>query len=262
MEFIDIHCHLIPAVDDGPADADESLRMGRLAAADGITTVVATPHIVEGVYSGMDIDQRISEIRAGFKHEGINVALATGAEVSMSHCLEADVETLKKLTIGDGDFILVETSGTTPAQLSDVVERIGMYGFYSVLAHPERTLYTVNEIGRLCAGAKDRNVFLQVTAASIEGLFGRKIQKKCMYLIKSGLVHFVATDAHSDFGRVPVMSNAYNILSQKAAGAADLLMQENPRRLLENKKPQSTGSGEMRSGKRMFFRNAGSGMGA
>ena len=260
MEFVDTHCHIIPGVDDGPADADESVRMGRLAAEDGIKTIVATPHIVEGIYSGVDLEERIASLEAIFIQKGIGIKLVAGAEVPISLCHAGDAATLKKLTIGGGDFLLVETSGITLEQLFDVVARIRTCGIYPVLAHPERTLFTEDEIGRLCAGNAAGNVFIQVTAASIEGLFGKKTQKKCMNLVMSGLVHLIATDAHSDTGRVPLMSKACSIISRRIGDGAAILLQKNPRRVLENKKPQSTGLAGRRSGK-SFLSKVGGRMG-
>lgn len=257
MKFIDTHCHIIPAVDDGPAETDESVRMARLAAEDGITAIVATPHIVEGVYDGSDLRERVAGLESVLTQAGIGLTLKTGAEVPLSLCAAVNADTLKKFTIGGGDFLLVETSDIDPRQLEDIIYKIRMCGLYPVLAHPERTLMLEKKIDYMSLYLAGNDVFVQVTAASIEGLFGRKIQKKCMNMIKAGMVHLVATDAHSYVSRAPVMSKSYRILSDTIGSGAAVLMAENPGRVLENMKPLAIGSAHRRSGKSFLARMTG-----
>ena len=97
LEFIGTHCHILPGVDDGPADIEASLAMARMAVDDVISTVVATPHIIEGYYDGRDRFERLEGLSAGIMGAGIELRLIAGAEVPMSTCLAGDEERLRSL---------------------------------------------------------------------------------------------------------------------------------------------------------------------
>ncbi len=137
MQFIDTHCHIIAGVDDGAANPAESLEMGRIAAGDGINTIVATPHVVEGYYLGEDRKVRLSELRRPFLGSGLEINLVPGAEVPMSLCASADEALLQSLSIG-GRYLLMETSEASLDQLAKSIYHVKLSGLYPVLAHPER----------------------------------------------------------------------------------------------------------------------------
>lgn len=235
MNFIDTHCHIIPGVDDGPSDLETSLEMAQLASDDGITTIVATPHIVEGYYDGSNRSELLGRLRDRLSEASISINLVAGAEVPMSACLAGDSDILKSLAINGGKYLLMETADTTFDQLAQAVYRVRLCGLYPVLAHPERTLFVQKEPSRLAGIIDSGEVYCQLTAASIDGTFGKTLQKSSMTLIRAGLMHLVASDAHSTGLRKPYLSGAYNILRKEfgeaAARAATL---ENPRCVLES----------------------------
>lgn len=237
LEFIDTHCHIIPGVDDGPPDMDTSLAMARMAIADGITDIVATPHIVEGYYDGSDREQRIAQLRKSFTSAGIDLRLSAGAEVPMSTCLAGDKTFLKSLAINGGRFLLMETAGTSFDQVAQAAYRVRLCGLYPILAHPERTIFVQKRPDRLNEIMEHDQIYCQLTAASIEGVFGKTIKKTSLFLAKSGMIHLVASDAHSTGKRAPLLSNCYKILCEELGEtAARTIMLQNPSRVLESSK--------------------------
>lgn len=237
LEFIDTHCHIIPGVDDGPPDMDTSLAMARMAMADGITDIVATPHIVEGYYDGSDREQRLAQLRKIFTSAGIDLRLSAGAEVPMSACLAGDKTFLKSLAINGGKFLLMETAETTFDQVAQAAYRVRLCGLYPILAHPERATFVQKQPGRLDEILERDQIYCQLTAASIEGVFGKTIKKTSLILAKSGMIHLVASDAHSTGKRAPLLSNCYKILCEELGEtAARTIMLQNPLRVLESSK--------------------------
>src|SRR5665811_55406 len=130
MKFIDTHCHIIPGVDDGASNLEVSVNMARLARNDGITTIVATPHIVEGYYDGKNRSKLLRQLSARLLEESISIKLVAGAEVPMSACLEGDTDFLRSLAINDGNYLLMETADTTFDQLANAVYRVRLCGLY------------------------------------------------------------------------------------------------------------------------------------
>ncbi|MHB1326467.1 MAG: tyrosine-protein phosphatase [Thermoleophilia bacterium] len=237
LEFIDTHCHIIPGVDDGSSDTDTSLAMARMAMADGITHIVATPHIVEGYYDGSDREQRLAQLRKIFASAGIDLRLSAGAEVPMSTCLAGDKTFLKSLAINGGKFLLMETAETTFDQVAEAAYRVRLCGLYPILAHPERATFVQKQPSRLDEIMERDQIYCQLTAASIEGIFGKTIKKTSLILAKSGMIHLVASDAHSAGKRAPLLSNCYKILSgELGETAARAIMLQNPSRVLESSK--------------------------
>lgn len=238
--FIDTHCHIIPAVDDGSPDEQTSIEMGMIAAADGISTIVATPHITEGVYDGSDRDEQISRLKQRFGENDIDIQLVPGAEVPMSACISAKREALEKLAIGGGSYLLVETGEATPEQMGQAAYSVRLAGLYPVFAHPERTLLAQRHPDRLAEIISRNEAWVQVTVASIDGLFGKPAKKTWEQMAKAGLVHLIGSDAHSGRVRAPRLSGSYrqlsNLVGEKAAG---VIMLENPQQLLAGEKMRS-----------------------
>ncbi|MBI5870561.1 MAG: hypothetical protein HZB44_06345 [Actinobacteria bacterium] len=254
MNFIDTHCHIISGVDDGPADIRTSVEMAKLASEDGITTVVATPHIVEGFYDGRDRHERLQQLAGQLAAAGIPLKLVAGAEVPMSACLAGDVELLKPLAINGGIYLLMETADTTFDQLAQAVYKVRLCGLYPILAHPERTIFVQQNRSRLAGLVSRGEVFCQLTAASIDGTFGKTLQKNSLAMARAGLIHLVASDAHSTGRRKPRLSGAFELLQREfGEAAARKVTIDNPLRVLENQElerwvktgPEVSGKGRL-----------------
>ncbi len=249
MRFIDTHCHIIPGVDDGPADAEVSLDMGRIAAKDGIGTIIATPHVVEGIYEGADRGDKLAGLRALFAESGVDVELAAGAEVPMSICAGNNGELLGSLTLAGGRYLLMETSESTFEQLSQAVFNLRMHGLFPILAHPERAGFVQQHPERLAELIGRGDVFVQATVAGIEGMFGKRARKAWLGMVSSGMVHLVGSDAHSRRTRVPRLSGSYEELCRLAGEhAARMIMYENPQRVLTGEKLATAVPARTRSG--------------
>jgi protein-tyrosine phosphatase len=253
LRFTDTHNHIIPAVDDGSPDMETSIEMAKIAAADGIGTIVATPHLTEGYYEGEDISKRIAGLQHELDARGINIKIVAGAEVPMSFCMGSSTERLRALSIG-GKYLLIESAETTFDQIVQAAYQVRLSGLRPVLAHPERTSFVRSEPGKLGELVAREEVFCQITVASLEGLFGPRVSKNCRKMLKHGLVHLLATDAHSDRKRSPRLSPSYAGL-QKLVGNdnARLIVVDNPENMVAGRK-MSAPQGETSAPRRLLGR--------
>lgn len=235
MEFIDTHNHILPGIDDGAPDVSTSIAMAEIAAADGISTIVATPHVIEGFFEGYDLDDRVALLQHELDTRKIAVKLVRGAEVPMSVCLSGNRSLLKSLAIG-GRYILMESAETNFEQVCRAVYQVRLGGYIPVLAHPERTSYAQKNLDELENLVDHDEVFCQITVASLEGLFGSPVKKTCGAMARRGLVHLLASDAHSTRQRVPRLSDSYRELARLAGEArARAAVHDNPLRMIEGR---------------------------
>ncbi len=233
--MIDIHCHILPGIDDGPADAADSVAMARIAAADGIRSIVATPHFSYG--EGPDIEtielaRRALEER--LKEEGVPVGLVCGADVRLTYELLEGTEKGDLPTINGSRYFLLELPEIIPPNLDNFLHAAGIGGFVPIITHPERN-YSFLSSPRKMDGLREAGALIQITAMSITGEFGMKIRGLSEALIRKGLVDFVATDAHGTGHRRPLLSAAYNHLSRLLdKGQVRKIFFGNPEAVLEN----------------------------
>ncbi|HEY4895056.1 MAG TPA: CpsB/CapC family capsule biosynthesis tyrosine phosphatase [Solirubrobacteraceae bacterium] len=202
--MIDLHCHVLPALDDGALDLADSLRMLSTAERDGIEVVCATPHIRD------DHDVRIEELPARvaalqdeLDRRSISVRVARGGEVAQPDVEELSDEHLNAVSLDGGGWILLEPgSGAIAADLPDSCDRLIERGFRVILAHPERHAGAGFE-ARLRELAS-RGVLLQWTAAFIEQCDPGDESALVPRLAREGLIHLIASDAHSSHGGRPL----------------------------------------------------------
>jgi protein-tyrosine phosphatase len=201
---IDLHCHILPGLDDGPATLDESLELARGARAAGIEVAVATPHIREDYpFDPALISVKARELNQVLGEEGIGLNVIEGAEVAISRVRDLEDETLQSLCLGSGPYMLVETPYTYATTiLEETLFDLQVRGFRPVLAHPERGPSFQQEPDRLVR-LVERGVLCSVTAASMMGTFGGTVRRFTAELFSKGLVHNVASDAH-DAVRRPI----------------------------------------------------------
>lgn len=201
--MIDLHCHVLPGVDDGPATVQEAIDLARGAQADGITTIAATPHVD---WSHPEVDARsiraaVERLRPHLAGAGVDVQVVAGAEVAPGRAAELDDSELADLTLGGGGWLLLECpikSTLTPGFVGGA-RRLAHRGHRLVLAHPERCpifLHTPEALDELVA----EGMLSQVTAGALSGRFGRTVKQRALDLVARGSVHVVASDGH-DRGR-------------------------------------------------------------
>jgi protein-tyrosine phosphatase len=216
--FVDIHCHLVPRMDDGSQSWEQSLAMAAMAASDGIETVVVTPHQLGSFShnSGQSIRRCTAELQQFLDVRGIRLRVLPGADVRI------EPEMVDKLLSGDvlsladrRKHVLLELPHELYFPLDGVVDSLDRLGMIGVLSHPERNQGLLKQ-PRLVERLVDRGCLMQVTCGSLTGTFGAASQKMAESMLGKGLVHFLATDAHGDNARRPLMKHAF----QRAAALA------------------------------------------
>jgi len=235
--FVDIHCHLLPGIDDGAVGWDESLAMARLAVDDGISTVVATPHQL-GSYSrnaGETIRASCRQLQEFFDQRGVALHVVPGADVRIEPDLIRKVDTGEVVTLGDHRrYVLLELPHELYFSLDRLLRDLRAAGLIGILSHPERNLGILGQ-PHVVEPLVDAGCLLQVTAGSLTGSFGPQVGNFAEWLVLQGFVHFVATDAHGAKSRRPLMSRAFERVAQVAGHKTALeLCSGNPARVVAN----------------------------
>jgi len=215
-ELVDIHCHIIPGIDDGAKSAVVALAMARLAVEDGISTIIATPHQL-GSYahnSGQMIRQRTAELQEQLVANGIPLKVLPGADVRIEPDMIDRLRSGDVLTLGDhGRHVLLELPHEIYFPLESVLESLKANGMTGILSHPERNQGLIKQ-PELIAPLVERGCLMQVTAGSLMGTFGSQSQAIAEWMVQQSLVHFVATDAHGYKSRRPLLKRAFDRVSQ------------------------------------------------
>jgi protein-tyrosine phosphatase len=203
---IDLHCHLLPGIDDGPGDEQAALALARALVAEGVTTVAATSHVhPDFPNTAATLGAARSAVSDAIAREGIPLEVVRGAELDLLHVAQFDAAALGELQLGEGGTLLVECPFAAAAPFfAETVARFGRDGFRVLLAHPERSPAFLREpalLERLVAGG----AMASLTAASLTGRFGRTAKRYADWALEEGLIHDVASDAHNVDGRPPVL---------------------------------------------------------
>jgi protein-tyrosine phosphatase len=237
--LIDLHCHILPAIDDGASDLADALAMARQAQADGITVVCATPHIRRD----HDVDiaelrERVSELEGAFAARGLPLAVAQGGEVSAADLDDLDAAELRLVSLGaTGRWILLEpASGPLDHSLRDAVDRLAAHGLRAVIAHPERHLGP--DFHEHLADLVGNGALVQVTAAHVlSDVAGPAL----VDLAARGLAHVVASDAHSaHWGRPVAVRAAIDRLEREAGAEVAAFARDAPAAILRGEDPVPT----------------------
>ena len=238
--MIDLHSHLLPGLDDGAADLEMSLAMARAFVADGVETVACTPHILPGLYhnTGPQIREAVARLQAALDAEGIGLSLVSGADNHIVPDFVAGLRSGHLLSLADTCYVLVEPPHhVAPARLEDLFFNIQVAGYVPILTHPERLTWIRAHyplIQRLAAAG----VWMQVTAGSLAGTFGRDAQYWAERLLDEGHVHILATDAHDVRRRPPDLSRGRDVAAQRVGEAEAMhLVSTRPRGILSNRAP-------------------------
>jgi protein-tyrosine phosphatase len=209
--FVDIHCHLIPEIDDGAKSWAESLAMAKMAVADGIATIVLTPHQL-GTYahnSGDLIRQRTIELQEQLDARGIPLEVLPGADVRIEDGMLGGLRAGTVLSLADRRrHVLLELPHELYFPLEGVLEDLRRHGLTGILSHPERNQGLLKDPG-LIEPLVDAGCLMQVTASSLIGGMGPGPQGMAEWLLAQGFVHFLATDAHGHKSRRPLMTRAF-----------------------------------------------------
>lgn len=231
---IDLHCHILPGIDDGPESLDASLSLARAQVAAGVDTVVATPHVSWNFNTAAgSIRPATDALQAAITAAGIPLRVLPGAEVALTRAVDLTAEQLAELRLGDSPWLLLEPPIAVDSPgIEGMIGMIQARGCRILLAHPERCSAFHGDpelLGRLVrAGCR-----AQVTAGALTGAFGRTVQSLAARFVDDGLIHVVASDAHDDTHRPPGLRP--EIDSAGYAPLAAWLTTDNPRAILENR---------------------------
>ena len=228
--MIDIHCHLLPGLDDGPDTLEESLQMAEMAIIDGITHVIATPH-ANDTYPFLPemVEKRRDEIQARI---GKRLVLATGCDFHLSYENIQDLrKTPAKYTLNQKNYLLVEFADfAIPPTIDNTLHELHLAGLRPIVTHPERNALIRSNPARLAAWVR-QGCRVQVTALSLLGRFGRSAQESAEWLLDHDMIHFFASDAHntSARGRPLLLHQAYTVVAERRGDdVARALFRDNP----------------------------------
>ena len=202
--MIDLHTHVLPAIDDGPATMGESLEMLAEFAAAGVEAVAATPHVRDDYPTTAAVmEDLVSEVRGEAVKRSLGVQVLPGGEIALERIRATSHAELRRFGLaGNPRYLLVEFPYYGwPPNLAQELESLRSAGFRVVLAHPERNAEVQAGPARL-GPLVESNVLVQITAASVSGALGRRCQSTAMELIDLHLAHFVASDTHGPGGRI------------------------------------------------------------
>ncbi len=230
--MIDLHTHVLPGIDDGPATIDGSLELLRAAHADGISRLAATPHVRDDYPTPAETMERlVGAVNAAAREAGIPVEVLPGGELDLAYLERLDDETLRRFGLGGNPgVLLIETPYLGwPVGLQDVVFRLALRGFSVVLAHPERNPDVQAKPG-LLEPLVAAGMLVQLTAASVDGRLGKRARACAHHLLGAGLAHLLASDAHASSVRATGLTAAAGALAQPEL--FDWLTREAPARVL------------------------------
>jgi protein-tyrosine phosphatase len=240
--LIDLHCHLLPEVDDGAVDLKTSLAMARMSVADGVTVIACTPHILPGVYdnTGPDIRSRVQRLQLELDAAGIRCRLVPGCDAHISPDLVSQLKSGSALTLNDSRYVLVEPPHhILPPNIDRLFFDLLAAGYVPVLTHPERMSW-VDRNEELLNRLVLSGVWMQMTAGAIIGGFGEKVRRQAVKMLHRGMIHIVASDAHNTANRSPVMGEAFRALGGLVGlEQARNLVETRPAAILEDQAPAS-----------------------
>ena len=254
--MVDLHCHILPGLDDGPDGIEESLEMAETAIADGITHVVATPHSSDSYWFDF---ATVLRLRDELQNRiGNRLKLSTGCDFRLSpENLASLRQQPRQYCINQRDYLLVEFNEVSiPPAVDKTLHEMQLSGLRLIVTHPERNVILRSHPERLREWVR-RGCFVQVTGGALTGGFGMTAEQIALAWIGQGMVHFVASDAHNNRRRPLRLRPAFDRVAQRfGEEKARALFQENPQAAFEGRDlphiPELP-EGAARRRKRFFF---------
>lgn len=238
--MIDLHCHILPGIDDGAPDLEVALAMARCAVDDGITVMACTPHIYPGLYENNrdSIVAAIESFRQALASENIPLRLVEGADTHLAPDLIGQIKSGHVPTLNGSRYFLFEPPHhLAPPRIEDTVFTLLAAGYIPVITHPERLTW-IEENYAVFGRMVQSGAWMQITAGSLTGRFGTRPQYWAERILDEGLCHIIATDAHHIKRRPPLLAEA-RILAGKRLGnmEAEHLVLTRPQGILDNRAP-------------------------
>lgn len=234
--MIDLHCHILPGLDDGPASVEDSLEMCRIAAADGIRVVVATPHMLNGMFrverrDVLDGVRRLSEV---VREASIPLEILPGADVHLDQSVPGFLGRGELVTLADiGRHLLLELpQDIVPEGTAELLFQVQLKGVTPIITHPERNV-AIQQNPSILNGLVGAGTLTQITAGSLTGTFGDRVRNCALGMLRSRTAHLVSTDAHNTGRRSPRLSEARRIVEAEVGSEeAERIFEERPVRIL------------------------------
>ena len=234
MGFIDIHCHILPGVDDGPETVEESLEMVEMAAESGTSHIFCTPHVYPEVYdTNQDsIKRAVGELTSELSNR---VKLFFGGDVRIVPDLIERLEKQEVPTLNGSPYLLIEfPSQIIPHYTGRLIFNLRRQGLIPIVTHPERCACFARDFTALQV-LRDQGCMFQLTAMSLLKDVTKQLRKVAYTMIENGFADFIASDGHSPRHRAPVLSKAYNEIRRRfGQNLAEEIFFENPQKILES----------------------------
>lgn len=241
MHFIDIHSHILPGLDDGSYNREDSLEMARIAEAGSISHIICTPHAEVGCrYSANELLSVLKLTAGHFSGSGNNIVLHPGQEILIRNSAAEVPEALRRgelLTLAGSDCVLIEFKPHETAEgIYHAAEVIARGGYTPIIAHPERYIAIAEERG-LAHDLHACGALLQINKGSLTGFFGKTAESTVRRLLENEQADFLASDAHGSYVRSPALAEAHEWISlHYSPEYADHLLIGNPTRILNGEK--------------------------
>lgn len=235
--MIDLHCHILPGIDDGAPDMATALAMARIAYADGIRTIACTPHIYPGLYenTAASIRASITGLRKALEQEGIELTLVEGADVHLAPNLVDGLRSDRIPSLNGSRYFLLEPPHhVAPPRFEEQVFLLLSAGYVPIITHPERLTWIESHYAMFPRLAS-RGAWLQLTAGALTGRFGKRPKYWSERLLEEGPVQIVATDAHRADNRPPRLAEGREAVARRLGDeAAQAMVQDRPSAVLAN----------------------------
>ncbi len=233
MGFIDIHCHILPGLDDGPESMEESLEMVKMAVNNGTSHIFCTPHVYPEVYDTNT--DTIKRARNELKDKVSNgVKLFYGGDVRIMPDLVDRLANQEVPTLNGSPYLLVEfPSQIIPHYTNRLIFNLKRNGLIPIVTHPERCVYFAKDFTGLKV-LRDLGCMFQLTAMSLLKDVAKEVRKNTLAMIENGFADFIASDGHSTGHRAPVLSRAYDEVQHRfGKDLADKIFFKNPQNILD-----------------------------
>ena len=238
MKKIDIHSHILPGLDDGARDEKQCMEMLKMAAADGITDIIATPHFHyrRGHATPEQICDAAKKAQQLAEEAGLKIRIHTGNELYYTHELLETVKAGEALTMAGSDYVLLEFSPETERRkIKNAVYQFAGEGYYPIIAHMER-YQAFQKHPDFVMEILDMGAYYQMNTGSLQGAAGWSVKRFSKKMLDYGMITFLATDTHDMEKRPPVFGKAADwILKKRGEEEASRYFTGNPEMILQNK---------------------------
>ncbi|WP_102264484.1 tyrosine-protein phosphatase [Mesobacillus jeotgali] len=233
--MIDIHCHILPGIDDGAQSMEDTIKMARVAVGEGIHTIIATPHHKNSKYDNPkeSIIPRVDEVNTVLKNEGVDLKVLPGQEVRLYGDVIEGIEKGEILSLNHTQYLFIEfPSNHVPRYAETLLFDLQLKEITPIIVHPERNQEIIERPEALYNLVK-KGALTQVTASSISGHFGKKIRNFSYQLIEANLTHFIASDAHNVGSRGFKIAETMELIESKYGIDLVYYFQENAELLVQ-----------------------------